>query len=221
MEGGIKVAKSSWSRQVVRWCLRALLALIVVAVGLIASDSLHRRTCGESDLQGQVIEVPGERLQFLETGRQTNGQALSFDCVRDPVQDPDFRLRREDGHVHPHQEERFEVIAGSARFLIGDREVVLTAGQTGVVPPNTIHTWMALGGKPVRVKAEFRPALDTGEWFHRLHGPLERGEMGLLEATVIQSEYQGAVWPAYPKWMWKLLVKILAPIGRLLGYKAC
>jgi len=45
--------------------------------------------------------------------------------------------------------------------------------------------------------------------------------MGLLEATVIQSEYQGAVWPAYPKWMWKLLVKILAPIGRLLGYKAC
>lgn len=217
----MEVAKPSRGRQVVRWCLRALLALIVVAVALIASDSLHSRTCREGDLQGLVIEVPGERLQFLETGRQTNGQALSLDAVREPMQDPNYSLRREDGHTHPHQEERFKVIAGSARFLIGDREVVLTAGQTGVVPPNTLHTWMALDGKPVRVKAEFRPALDTGEWFHRLHGPLERGEMGLLEAAVIQSEYQGAVWPAHNKWMWKLLVKILAPIGRLLGYKAC
>jgi hypothetical protein len=49
-----------------------------------------------------------------------------------------------------------------------------------------------------RVKAEFRPALDAGELFHRLHGPLDRGDIDLLQAMVIQSEYRGAVWPAYP-----------------------
>jgi mannose-6-phosphate isomerase-like protein (cupin superfamily) len=194
---------------------------MVVAVGLIVSDGLHRRTCREGDLQGQVVQTPGERVQFLETGRQTKGQVLSMDVVREPINDPTFRLRRKHGHIHPVQEERFEIVAGSARFLIGDREVVLTAGQTGIVPPNTIHTWMALGGQPVRVRAEFRPALETAELFYRLYGPLDRGEINLLQAAVIQSEYRGTVWPADPHpVMWKMLFKILAPIGRLLGYKA-
>jgi hypothetical protein len=51
---------------------------------------------------------------------------------------------------------------------------------------------------------------------------LDRGDIDFLQAMVIQSEYRGAVWPAYPSPVaWKVLAKILAPIGRLLGYKAC
>ena len=145
MEARMDVAKSSRTRQVLRWFLRAFLAVMALVVGLIVSDSLHRRTCGEEDLQGQVVELPGERLKFLETGRQTSGQVLAMDTVREPEKDPKFQLRRENGHSHPHQEERFEVISGSARFLIGDRDIVLAAGQTGVVPANTVHHWMALG----------------------------------------------------------------------------
>lgn len=209
-------------RQLVRWSLLIVLALLAAAVGLIVADGMHRRTCREGDLQGQVIQWEGERLQIVQTGKETNGQVLSMDTVREPFEDPNFRLRREDGHVHPLQEERFEIIAGSARFLIGDREVVLQAGQTAVVPRNTVHHWMALGGEPVRVKAEYRPALETGELFHRVYGPLERGEISLLQAMVIQAEYEGAVWPASPSpLVWKVMVKIVAPIGRLLGYKAC
>jgi mannose-6-phosphate isomerase-like protein (cupin superfamily) len=212
----------SRGRRVVRWLVRILLTIIVVAIALIVSDSLHRRTCREGNLQGQVVDIPGERLKFLETGWQTNGEALAMDTVREPFKDPDFKLRREDGHVHPDQEERFDVIAGSARFLIGDREVVVTAGQTAIVPPNTVHHWMALGGQPVRVKAVYKPALDTAELFYRLYGPLERGEINLIQASVIQREYRGAVWPVHPHPVaWKMLTMILAPIGRLLGYKAC
>jgi hypothetical protein len=58
--------------------------------------------------------------------------------------------------------------------------------------------------------------------FLKLYGPLDRGEINLLQAMVIQSEYEGTVWPASPHpLIWKVLAKILAPIGRLLGYKAC
>ncbi len=40
--------------------------------------------------------------------------------------------------------------------------------------------------------------------------------------VVIQSEFdQGAPWPAHLPLMWKALVKVLAPLGRLLGYEAC
>jgi mannose-6-phosphate isomerase-like protein (cupin superfamily) len=218
----MREGKSTRVRQLVRWSLRSFLALMATAVGLIVADSLHRRTCRASDLPGQVIQWEGERLQILQTGQQTNGQVLSMDTVREPFKAPNFRLRREDGHVHPLQEERFQIIAGSARFLIDDREVVLQAGQSAVVPRNTVHHWMALGGEPVRVKAEYRPALETGELFHRVYGPLERGEINLLQATVIQTEYEGAVWPASPSpLIWRIMAKILAPIGRLLGYKAC
>lgn len=202
--------------------MRIVLALMAIPVALIAADSMHRRTCREGDLRGQVIQWEGERLQIVQTGQETNGQVLSMETVREPFEDPNFRLRREDGHVHPLQEERFEIIEGSARFLIDDREVVLQAGESAVVPRNTVHHWMALGGEPVRIKAEYRPALETGELFHRLYGPLERGEIDVLQAMVIQSEYEGAVWPASPSpLVWKIMAKIIAPIGRLLGYKAC
>ena len=209
-------------RQLVRWSLRTFLVLIATSVGLIITDSMHSRTCRAGDLRGQVIQWEGERMQILQTGQETNGQVLTMDTVREPFKNPNFRLRREDGHVHPLQEERFEIIAGSARFLIGDREVELQAGQTVVVPRNTVHHWMALSDEPVRVKAEYRPALETGELFHRLYGPLERGEIDLLQAMVMQTEYEGAVWPASPSPLtWRIMAKILAPIGRLLGYKAC
>lgn len=213
--------KLSKGRRVVRWLVRILLTIIVVVIALIVSDSLHNRTCREGNLQGQVIDIPGERLVFIETGWQTNGKILAMDTVREPF-NPDFRLRREDGHIHPDQEERFEIIEGSARFLIGDREVVLTAGQSAVVPRNTVHHWMALGGQPVRVKAVYEPALDTAQLFYKLIGPLERGEINLLHAMVIQREYRGTVWPAHPHpALWKVVAMTLAPIGRLLGYKAC
>ena len=214
--------KSIRGRQLARWSLGTLFALIATTVGLIIADSMHSRTCGAGDLRGQVIQWEGERLQILQTGQETNGQLLSMDTVREPPKGPNARLRPENGHVHPLQEERFEIISGSARFLIGDREVVLGAGQIAVVPPNTVHNWMALDGAPVRVKAEYSPALDTAEVFHRQLGPLERGEITLLQMMVMQSEYEGVVWPASPSpAMWKILVKILAPIGRLLGYTAC
>ncbi len=72
------------------------------------------------------------------------------------------------------------------------------------------------------MEAVFAPALDTGAWFVSFHGHLERNDMNLLQAVVIQSEFdQGAPWPAQLPLMWKALVKVLAPIGRLLGYEAC
>lgn len=87
LKGRIPVAKWKRGRQVLRWGLRAFLALVVVAAALIVSDSLHGRRCGEEDLQGQVVQMPGEWLQFVETGRQTRGQVLAG-AVRPAYPDP-------------------------------------------------------------------------------------------------------------------------------------
>jgi mannose-6-phosphate isomerase-like protein (cupin superfamily) len=197
-------------------------ALTFAAIGLAVADTLHSKTCPAGDFKGQTVQIPGERMHFVATGRETDGESILLDTVREPFEDPNYQLHPEDGHVHPHQEEHFEVIAGGARFLIGDREVVLTAGQRAMVPPNTVHHWMALDGRPVHVMAEFRPALDTAEWFTSFHGHIDRNSMNLFRAVVIQSEFdEGAPWPAAAPWLWKVMVKVLAPVGRLLGYTAC
>jgi mannose-6-phosphate isomerase-like protein (cupin superfamily) len=209
-------------RKLGRWFLWALGAVVLVAVGLAVADTVRTRSCPAGDFRGRVVQIPGERMEFLETGVETDGRRLSFDTIREPFEDPQYELHAADGHVHPDQEEYFEIIEGSARFLIGDRQVVLTPGQSAVVPPNTIHHWMALDGRPVRVKAEYRPALNTAEWFASFHGHLERDDMTLIQAVVIQSEfYEGAPWPSQARPLWKALVRVLAPIGRLMGYKAC
>jgi mannose-6-phosphate isomerase-like protein (cupin superfamily) len=209
----------SKARKLGRWLAWGGAALVAAVFSLALADTVHRGSCPSVPLVGKVVQVPGERMIIL----QADQRILSMDTVRDPERDPAHSLRAEDGHVHPRQEERFEIVEGRARFLIGDREITVEPGQVAVVPSNTVHNWMALDGKPVRVKAEFEPALDTGAWFLSFHGAIDRGEMNLLRAAVISSEYRaGTPLPADPSpAVWRILVKVLAPIGRMLGYKAC
>jgi Cupin domain len=43
-------------------------------------------------------------------------------------------------HVHPHQEERFIITAGEARFTLDGEERVARAGETIVVPAGVPHS---------------------------------------------------------------------------------
>jgi hypothetical protein len=71
-------------------------------------------------------------------------------------------------HFHPQQVERFEVLDGTMRTIIGGTERHYRLGETFEVPANTPHRMTADG--PARVRWEIRPALRTAEFFERLHG---------------------------------------------------
>ena len=101
-----------------------------------------------------VNTVSGERFTFRATASETDGELLAFDLELTPdgaVPGP---------HVHPHQEERFEVMAGKMRFLKGARSVTARAGDKVVVPPGTIHRFKNVGGTKAHVRVEVRPALN-------------------------------------------------------------
>jgi mannose-6-phosphate isomerase-like protein (cupin superfamily) len=53
-------------------------------------------------------------------------------------------------HVHPHTDETFYVAEGDATFLLGDREVAVTAGALVFVPRGMPHTVWNSGEGPVR-----------------------------------------------------------------------
>ena len=66
---------------------------------------------------GDTIENPvtGERIVFRKTSRETNGEAVVIETY---VQPNGFVAA---AHVHPSQEERFEVLRGSSAFASGAR----------------------------------------------------------------------------------------------------
>jgi mannose-6-phosphate isomerase-like protein (cupin superfamily) len=173
---------------------------------------------------GDTIESPptGARIVFLKTARDTDGELLQID----DVMKGGGRVAIE--HVHPHMEERFEILSGTARMSMRGQERDVGAGETVVVPAGTPHVWGNPHDDEVHLIIEFRPALRMEEWFETFFGLQKDGKVnpnsGLpnaLQWAVISREYEDELYLASPP----LLVQrvrfgLLATIGKLLGYKA-
>jgi len=110
---------------------------------------------------GQVIENPvsGERITFRTTAADTDGELLAIDLELSP----DGKVPG--AHVHPIQEERFEVLEGTMRFTLGRRKVVAEAGEVVVVPAGRRHAFANAGEGRARLRVEIRPALRMEELF--------------------------------------------------------
>ena len=125
---------------------------------------------------GQTISNPvsGERITFMQTARDTDGELLEFELELTP-----------DGsvpgaHVHPEQEERFHVLSGRMKFRRGFRRIVAEAGETVVVPAGTVHKFENAGDDVARCRVEVVPALDME---HLLETTVELA----LEGNVMRS----------------------------------
>src|ERR1700754_5146486 len=110
---------------------------------------------------GQTIENPvsGERITFLQTAADTDGELLEFELELSP----DGRVPG--AHVHPEQEERFHVLEGTMRFRLGLRTIVAEAGDTVIVPKGRMHRFANGGDTPARARVEVLPALDMEQLF--------------------------------------------------------
>jgi len=70
-------------------------------------------------------------------------------------------------HLHPSQDERFEVLEGAVSVVVDGHSRRHEAGEAFEVPAGTVHQ---MGGDgQARVKWEVRPALKTAEFFEALY----------------------------------------------------
>jgi quercetin dioxygenase-like cupin family protein len=110
---------------------------------------------------GQVVENPvtGERIVFRQTSADTNGELVAIDLALPPGGHvPGL-------HVHPLQEERFEVTAGKMKFRYGMKTIVAGPGETVVVPAGKVHNFANAGDEPSQCRVEIRPALKMEQLF--------------------------------------------------------
>ena len=87
--------------------------------------------------------VTGERLVFRRTTADTNGEALEYELVFKPQ---GFVVQE---HLHPHQSERHEVIAGELGLRLPGGKRVLRPGDAVDVPAATPHRLFAVGDERV------------------------------------------------------------------------
>lgn len=149
---------------------------------------------------GDTIENPvtGERIVFVDTARDTNGERVAVDW---------FWTRADHHtppHIHPGMEERWEVVSGRVLFLIAGAEVTAGPGDVVVAPPGTPHCGRNLGPGGVHLRVQFRPALRWEALIQRLFLLAARGctdERGMPAPTFLLpllAEFSREIAPAPP-----------------------
>jgi mannose-6-phosphate isomerase-like protein (cupin superfamily) len=168
--------------------------------------------------KGQVVvnSATGERVVFQVLARESGGELLRFDIF--------FASggSAKGAHVHPHQEERFEIVTGTMGFQVGRATRLAGAGEVIVVPPGTPHLPRNVGETEAHCIAEFRPALNIETFFENAFALLSaRGPRTALpmifELSELLSHYGPEIRATPPPVQWA--VAVAAPIGRALGYR--
>jgi quercetin dioxygenase-like cupin family protein len=171
---------------------------------------------------GDVLEHPvtGESVIWRKVAAETQGRLLQGDLFARPGGHVAA------SHVHPKQEERFEVLSGTLKLRIDGEDRLLSPGDVAVIPAGRSHVWWNAGEEDVHILGEFRPALRTEVFFETFFGLAADGKTnrkGLpnpIQLAVLMREYEDEVHLASPPLRaQKALFTPLAAVGWLVEYR--
>ena len=170
---------------------------------------------------GDTIENPvtGERIVFRKTSRDTNGEAVVIEAF---VKPSGFVAA---AHVHPHQEERFQVLRGSVGFRVGRKKLVAGPGQRLTVPAGAPHKFWNAGDEEAHFVCEIRPALQFEQLLETMFALAADGKTNrkgmpnpLRLAVIANAHFDTVRLPFPPASLQRLGLALGAPLGRVLGY---
>jgi mannose-6-phosphate isomerase-like protein (cupin superfamily) len=169
---------------------------------------------------GDTIENPvtGERIVFRKTSRETGGEAVIIEThVR-----PDGFVAA--AHVHPAQEERFEVLRGTVGFRIGRKRLVAGPGGRLTVPAGAPHRFWNAGDEVAVFTCEVRPALQFESLLETMFALAADGRTNrrgmpnpLRLAVIANAHFDTVRLPFPPALLQRIALAAGAPLGRLVG----
>jgi len=171
---------------------------------------------------GDTIENPvtGERLVFRKTARETGGEAVVIETY---VQPNGFVAA---AHVHPSQEERFEVLRGSVGFRVGREKLVAGPGQRVTVPAGTPHKFWNAGDEVAHFVCEIRPALQFESLIETMFSLAADGKTNrkgmpnpLRLAVIANAHFDTVRLPFPPALLQRIGLAVGSPLGRAFGYR--
>ena len=127
-------------------------------------------------------------------------------------------------HFHPRQEERFAILEGRMRAVVGGVARELAAGESLVIAAGASHAMWNPGPGSARVSWQVRPALRTQQFFATVFALAARGQVdgrgvpGPLDLALLMPYFRDEIQvPRPPAWVQRLIFGALAPVARLLG----
>jgi quercetin dioxygenase-like cupin family protein len=173
--------------------------------------------------RGQTIENPlsGETITFRETAADTGGEYLEIELHLAPGG------KVPGSHVHPEQEERFQVLAGRMRFRRGLRTIEAGPGDVVTVPAGKAHMFTNAGDEIAVARVTVTPALEMERLFETTVALAKEGRVmasgmpKLLDLALFVREFKREVRGPYsPGFLQRALFAPLAWLASKRGYGA-
>ena len=187
---------------------------------LTTTQTRHRAHALRPHRPSLILENPatGDRIAFDEHAQQATGQ-LHARVVLAP-NGPEVPL-----HIHPHQDERYVVIAGTVLVRIDGALRRISSGHALEIPRGTPHAIWNAEGEEALVVWQQRPALRATELAERLFAlAIDEGRPGgwprrALSLAIVLDEFGDELRLVRPiGWWTRLVARAMAPLARRLGY---
>jgi mannose-6-phosphate isomerase-like protein (cupin superfamily) len=146
--------------------------------GPSASDTESDATATDPGVRGEN----GGTEHFRPFFNPATGETIEFTATAEDGDDlVRFKWRSMPGgaiteHLHPHQQERFTIIAGDAHFTVDGEEHALGPGESIVVPAGVRHSEGNPGSIEIEGIVELRPALHSKEMHEAFAGLAAEGK---------------------------------------------
>jgi mannose-6-phosphate isomerase-like protein (cupin superfamily) len=128
-------------------------------------------------------------------------------------------------HVHPSQEESFDVVEGVLDVFIDGEWSPVGAGETATVPAGVPHTLRNATDELVTCVTRIRPAGRSEAFFHDMHRLIREGKVKRLPPKEPRSAiYAAMLFGKYADWIRTTkppnqVFQTLALVGRALRFK--
>lgn len=130
-------------------------------------------------------------------------------------------------HYHPSSAERLRVLSGRVALQLGDEQLELGPGADVTINAGAVHQWRNAGRGEAQLLVQLAPGRRIELVLATMFGLANegrtdsRGRPRLLQRAVIAKEFRDVlVFVHPPNAVQALAFGLLAPLGRLLGYRA-
>lgn len=127
-------------------------------------------------------------------------------------------------HMHPHAEERYELLEGALDVFVDGTWRTLGPGEKAIVPPGVPHTVRGHGDARAKIVNIHSPALEYEAFFRHFHRLVSTGAIKLPPKDPRSLLYTAVLFSAYPDLQQTVkppqtVFNALAKIGRTLGLR--
>src|SRR3954465_11022966 len=108
---------------------------------------------------GDVLRfADGTEFRITKSAADTDGKYLEMEWSLPPSTETPPK------HIHPEQQEEYEVLEGTFEVFVRDSWRTVKAGESATAPAGEVHTFR-VGDEAVRVRNIHAPALDFEDFF--------------------------------------------------------